>query len=155
MISTFQISPSYVEELKNILQDLKTNNKSVDHEVDSVNAFQTSNLCFNKQVNEIIYKILEEIDLETEFYYRWFHMIDYDAHGYQKGHDHSATEDMSYILYLTSCSSGGETVFNINGENVAVRPQQGRLVLFPSSIWHCAQPTVEKKKVAVGALKRY
>ena len=155
MLKEYTIDSDIVQQLIDLLAVLKDQNEIVNHEVDSVNAFQTNNLCYDNRANELIYKILRGIGLDEKYYYSWFHMIDYDTHGHQRPHNHQRSEDMSYILYLTDCEKGGETVFVLNGQETKVFPVKGKLVLFDSILWHYANPTVEKKKVAVGALREY
>ena len=84
--------------------------------------------------------------------YRWFHMIDYNESGLQKGHDHDKTEDYSFILYLTTCKDGGETVFKKDDKTIEIKPEKNKLVFFDAKIWHEGNSTIDHKKVAVGAL---
>ena len=62
------------------------------------------------------------------------------------------TEDYSFVLYLQD-SENGHTCFEIDNKIVKVKPEKGKLVFFPSDIWHWGEKSSGKKKIAVGALK--
>mmetsp|Transcript_109858 Transcript_109858/g.342421 ORF Transcript_109858/g.342421 Transcript_109858/m.342421 type:complete len:106 (+) Transcript_109858:223-540(+) len=67
----------------------------------------------------------------------------------------------TFILYLTDCSEGGETVLLERMEDAedavlaVVRPRRGRLLLFPHKCPHLARPTVEVPKLLLrGEMRR-
>ena len=118
----------------------------------TVGGTQTDNLCRDADFQDVIKEILQYLP-ESDYFYRWFHFIDYEKHGWQKGHDHKRTETATYILYLSTCENGGKTFFKMdNGEVISVKPEKNKLVIFPAHIYHWAEETIDKKIVAVGAL---
>ena len=113
---------------------------------------QTENLCGYKNVDEVITKILININ-HTELTCKHLHMISYNEGGMQEVHGHAKTETHSFVLYLSTCEDGGETVFiDETGNEVSVPPKRGSLLLFDSRILHYGKPTKSKKKVVVAAL---
>lgn len=119
----------------------------------SQNAEQTNNLSRNLYLTPILKDIINHINFERTLSYRWFHMIAYNTNGYQQKHNHSATEDYSYILYLESCSVGGETFFELPDNSVkGIQPIKNKLIFFPSHLTHWGGQVFDSKKVAVGAL---
>jgi len=119
---------------------------------DSMNASQTDNLCQNETINLYLDQILKLLKLDKTFYHRWFHMIDYDTFGSQNPHDHSKTEDYSYIIYLNTCK-GGSTWFLSDDKTIEVIPEKNKLILFKSNLFHWSSGVIDNKRVAVGALK--
>ena len=152
MIHINIVDPTITDRLGSILFELEIKNKGVTpNSTCTINGFQTNNLCYEPYIKDELEKLLEYLP-NKDLKYRWFHMINYKDHGYQDAHEHSKTEDYSYILYLTDCNEGGETLF-INGEDsVTIKPEKNKLVFFPSNIWHKGNATIDNKKVAVGAL---
>ena len=140
------------DRLNSILFDLEAKNEGLPpNSTCTINGFQTDNLCYEPYIQDELKKLLEYLP-NRDLKYRWFHMINYKDHGYQDAHDHSKTEDYSYILYLTDCDKGGETIF-INGEeSLAIKPEKNKLVFFPANLWHKGNATIDNKKVAVRAL---
>ena len=152
MIHINTVDPIITDRLSSILFDLESNNKgSPSNSTCTVNGFQTENLCYEPYIQKDLEKLLEYIP-NKDLKYKWFHMINYKNHGYQSVHNHSKTEDYSYILYLTDCNEGGETLFTNGKESVAVKPEKNKLVFFPANLWHKGNATIDNKKVAVGAL---
>lgn len=154
MIKEIYISENTTDLLVKILDSLVENKLVIPYNSSaSQNAEQTNNLCKNQFMLPILRNISNEINFEKQLYYRWFHMISYDHLGYQQKHDHSATEDFSFILYLKSCDRGGETFFELpNGEIKSVKPIKNKLIFFPSHLTHWGGEVINEKKVAVGAL---
>ena len=152
MIKTALVDHKITEHLIKILSNLELKNEGLPpNSTCTINGFQTDNLCYEPYIKDELEKLLEYLP-NKDLKYRWFHMINYKNHGYQDAHEHSKTEDYSYILYLTDCNEGGETLF-INGEeSVAIKPEKNKLVFFPANLWHKGNPTIDNKKVAVGAL---
>lgn len=152
MIHINTVDHTLTDRLDSILFELEAKNEGrPPNSTYTINGFQTKNLCFEPYVQNEIKEVLNYLPIK-DLKYRWFHMIHYKDHGYQEAHDHSKTEDYSYILYLTDCNEGGETLF-INGEeSVAIKPEKNKLVFFPSNLWHKGNATIDNKKVAVGAL---
>ena len=81
------------------------------------------------------------------------HLIQYYKGGLQNAHDHFATEDYSFILYLNDAD--GDTKFHVRDEIINSRPEKGKLLIFDSFIWHSGEVSNEGKRVAVGALRVY
>jgi len=152
MIQQFIIRKEITDYLLFVLDQLKTNNIGIKPNSScTVNGFQTNNIseipCMQETLNDIL-KYLPIKDLK----YKWFHMIDYDKNGSQKAHDHIKTEDFSFILYLTDCENGGETIFHLNNKLIEIKPKNNKLIFFPSNLLHEGNATIDHKKVAVGAL---
>jgi hypothetical protein len=153
----YKISDEICDRLEKILDQLKKNKLGYDLDsksrINSRKAFQTDQL-FTVQMEPIFNQIISEIGLTEYVIHDAFHMIDYKKGGYQKGHDHSVSLcEYSYVLYLTSCSQGGETVFKKGCLKIEVPPEKGTLVLFSREEFHYGRPTKDKKKVAVGSFK--
>jgi hypothetical protein len=142
------------KELLNYFDNIKNDSTKLVKELTyTVGGIQTGNLCYEENIQEQLYQILKIIG-ENNLRYRWFHMIDYNEKGgYQEIHNHERTEDYSYILYLTTCNNGGKTFF-IKKDNttISIKPEKNKLVFFPSDIYHWAEETIDRKKIAVGAL---
>lgn len=152
MIKEFLINEKITNYLLFVLEQLKINNiGEIYNSTCTINGFQTNNIfdvpCMQNTLNNIL-SYLPENNLK----YTWFHMIDYDKNGFQKKHSHEQTEDFSFILYLTDCKNGGETIFETIKGNIEIKPQKNKLIFFPSNLWHLGNPTIDNKKVAVGAL---
>ena len=153
MVFTVFVEDNITDELINILEHLKNTNDGVDLNVTcTINGFQTNNICEELYMKKILNSLLEYLP-RKDLNYRWFHMIDYNKNGSQKKHDHSKTEDFSFILYLSDCKNGGETLFETAKKNIKVKPEKNKLIFFPSNLWHEGLETIDRKKVAVGALK--
>lgn len=154
MIKEIYIPENITDYLTKVLDNLVYNQLVIPYNSSaSQNAEQTNNLCKNQFLIPVLRNIINLINFEKQLYYRWFHMISYNYQGYQQKHDHSATEDYSYILYLKSCSTGGETFFEMpEGKIIGVTPEKNKLIFFPSHLTHWGGQVVDIKKVAVGAL---
>lgn len=154
MIKEIYIEESITDSLVKVLDNLVYNRLVIPFNSSaSQDAEQTNNLSRNQYLNPILRNIIDEINFEKALYYRWFHMISYNHQGYQQKHDHKDTEDYSYILYLNSCTTGGETFFEMPNEKiVCVTPVKNKLIFFPSHFTHWGGRVVDSKKVAVGAL---
>jgi hypothetical protein len=90
----------------------------------------------------------------TELEIDWLHFIEYFGGGEQMGHTHVNNEDYSFILYLNDCSDGA-TIFYGPDPSISpleVLPKKGKLVIFPSYIYHKAKVTNSNKKILVGSL---
>ena len=120
------------------------------------NGLQTNTIHENSRYKTLLDDLL--ISLPNEFHsykYRWFHLIDYKRGGWQEQHDHSRTEDFSFIVYLTTCASGGKTFFHISDSTTLVcSPVRGTMIAFPATVTHWGEEVVDPKQVAVGALIR-
>ena len=152
MIHINIVDPTITDRLNSILFELEDKNEGIEPNSScTINGFQTKNLCYEPYIKDELEKLLSCLPVK-DLKHRWFHMINYKDHGYQEAHDHSKTENYSYILYLTDCNEGGETVF-INGEeSVAIKPEKNKIVFFPANLWHKGNATINNKKVAVGEL---
>jgi hypothetical protein len=118
------------------------------------NGFQTNALHDNESYKSVLNALLFYVPDGHNFYYRWFHLIDYNKQGKQLKHNHARTEDCSFIVYLDTCEKGGETVFEVPSEPLFVSKSiRGKLIFFPSHLNHWGEEVMDRKKVAVGALK--
>lgn len=116
--------------------------------------FQTQNLCKKEEYRSMFDRLLEFSSPElAPLTCKWVHMIDYSIGGWQDEHDHSATEEYSFILYLTSCLRGGRTIFILpNDKSYEITPEEGKIVFFPSTLRHLGEKVIDPKRVVVGAL---
>ena len=148
------IRDALVNALENIL-DIEKNNKNGSYSgTCTVNGFQTNAVHENETYKNILKELLSYIPDGNKFYYRWFHLIDYNKFGRQEKHNHEKTEDYSFIVYLNTCSEGGETVFETpNAPLFISKPIKNKLLCFPSYLNHYGEPVIESKKIAVGGLK--
>ena len=128
-------------------------NNAVSPSVCSENAYHTGNifsfdncLHFKNKLKKYTKYKGKNLDL---FHIHLIHFYDL---GYERAHDHKNTEDYSFVLYLQD-SENGHTCFEIDDKIVKVKPEKGKLVFFPSDIWHWGEKSSGKKKIAVGALK--
>jgi hypothetical protein len=152
MIKEFTIDEKITDYLLIVLDQLKINNFGVDTNFCcTVKGFQTNNICEMPFMQETLNEILNYLPIKN-LKYRWFHMIDYEKHGLQIKHNHETTEDFSYVLYLTDCEQGGNTVFYENDKKISIKPQKNKLIFFESKLLHEGNETIDNKKVAVGAL---
>jgi hypothetical protein len=144
-LEEFQISNGVVDDLLATLEIFKEKNLAEAAKC-TKKGFQTMNILNFKTPKEISRRILKEINKDLTLFH--MHLIHYFSGGEQISHDHSATEDYSFILYLND--SDGNTVFENIGE---ITPKKGKLVFFKSDISHLGKPSFDQKKIAVGALK--
>jgi len=134
------------------LDELKNKKDGIPYNVSfTKNGFQTNNLCNDVSIKDVLREILNYLPYPNDYQYRWFHMIDYEQGGSQEAHDHTRTENYSYVLYLSSCNHGGETCFKLQHE-LQIKPEKNTLIFFPATILHWGATTIDRKKVAVGAL---
>lgn len=147
-----KIPNTIVDVLLQLLQGLKETGLGVEHETASRNAFQSRDLSSFPLLKPLLQQVIENIPESNLLTHRWFHLIDYNQGGYQEPHDHKMTEKYSYIIYLTDCENGGETFFKVKDEIIKIKPEKNKLIFFPADIIHWGSETVDKKKVAVGAL---
>ena len=153
MIQEFVIRENITDYLLLVLNQLKINNIGIDPNSScTINGFQTNNISEIPDMQNTLNDILEYLPVKN-LKYRWFHLIDYDKNGHQNRHDHKRTEDFSFILYLTDCENGGETIFYEKEDIVTIKPKKNKLVFFNADLWHKGNATIDHKKVAVGALK--
>tara|TARA_E500000318_G_C3436237_1_gene163173 strand:- start:38 stop:499 length:462 start_codon:yes stop_codon:yes gene_type:complete len=144
-IEEFKISDQTVDDLLETLEIFKQKNISVS-DTCTKNGFQTSNILEYEAPKELSRRIMKEINKNLNLFH--IHLIDYFNKGYQTPHNHEKTEDFSFILYLND--SDGNTVF----ENIdEISPKKGKLIFFKSNIWHFSKPSLQEKKIAVGAFK--
>jgi hypothetical protein len=148
-----KVEEDIVCELERILNEEKVAGRQFKKCV-TVNGFQTNTMHDNETCKPILDTLLSYVPDGQNFYYIWFHLIDYDEQGKQLKHNHAATEDYSFIVYLTTCKEGGKTFFEVPNEPPFVsEPVRGKLLFFPSYLDHWGEEVIEHKKVAVGALK--
>ena len=147
-LEEYKISDELVNDFLTTLDILKDNNYRTDAKTWTINGFQTDNILNLKTTHELAKNLLKEIKKDLDLF--WIHLIEYNQAGAQTAHDHSKTEDYSFILYLND--SDGNTVFENLGE---ITPQKGKLVFFNSDITHFGKPSMKGKKIAVGALKKH
>ena len=149
-----QIEEDLVLKLEKILELEKNNGNGFYSGSCTVNGFQTNAVHNNENYRSVLDALLSHLPNGKNFYYRWFHLIDYDKFGRQEKHNHKQTEDYSFIVYLNTCKEGGETIFEIPNEPLFVSKSiRGKLIFFPSHLDHWGEEVISRKKVAVGALK--
>jgi hypothetical protein len=121
----------------------------------TVNGWHSSyNLLDHNGFQEIAENIVSLFPNGNEiFKCSFLQFVEYYDGGWCKEHDHSRTEDYSFIVYLNTTTSGGKTIFFADGVVVAHRPIKGKVVFFPSRFKHLAEPNVGNKIVFVGALQ--
>jgi hypothetical protein len=147
-----QIADSTVD-LLNTYLDLQIKNKNRALVKHTIKGFQTPNLMEDPVLDPVLEDLLSYIPTEYgRLGYYWFHMIDYKTSGSQSQHNHSDTERYSFIVYLSDCEMGGETVFLHSGKTIKITPKQGTMIFFPAELEHYGATTVSRKRVAVGAL---
>ena len=146
------VSNQTIDQLNQYL-DLQINLKNSAKVQHTINGFQTPNIMNDTELDDILYELLSQIPKEYgRLGYYWFHMIDYDKSGSQTQHNHRDTERYSFIVYLSDCKKGGETVFLHEGKEIKLAPKKGTMVFFPAELDHYGSKTFSKKRVAVGAL---
>ena len=84
----------------------------------------------------------------------YLHMIEYRGNGSQDLHCHVDVEDFGFIIYLNDCPDGGTLFYSNNPHELPfnVLPQKGKLVIFPSYLYHEGLETNSNKKVLVGGI---
>jgi|TARA_E500000318_G_C3563138_1_gene214450 hypothetical protein len=127
-------------------------NRSLRSDSCCVNGYHTGNILIFKSTHELLNEILETIPYKDCILHH-VHLIHFYESGYEKAHDHQATEDFSFILYLSD-SEDGYTCFKLKEQIFKVKPEKGKIIFFPSNIWHWGDPSSGNKKIAVGALNK-
>lgn len=154
-ITFHQIPSSIVDHMNYVLDYLQSNNIGVEYNSTyTVDSFQTEVLIHqSEEFDEVLDNVLKSISFDDKFETTNFHMIHYTSGGYQQKHIHEES-NYSYILYLNDCNSG-ETIFYFDDGNVRVKPQKGKLILFPADSLHEAEVVKDGdiKRVAVGSLE--
>jgi hypothetical protein len=111
--------------------------------------FQTENIIsfFSKD-------LLKEIVPFFNFFKNIFHIhyILYNKNGYQGKHNHSKTENFSFILYLNNAT--GNTDFFIGDYVYSVKPIKNKLIVFSSEIFHLGNKVKTTKQILVGAIEK-
>lgn len=125
-----------------------TKNKTVH----SVNAFHTGNILQFEKFKKYAQLIKPHIPYTQKLNIFHIHLLHFYNKGYEGAHDHQTTEDFSFIAYLQN-SEDGHTCFKINNDIIKIKPEKGKLIFFPSNIWHWGEASSGNKKLAVGALK--
>ena len=140
------IQKDITEEFIKILNEFKSLKLDVSFGTATKNGFQTPNiLSYNKYKK--LKNVMQNI-MPKKYDLFHIHLIEYFKNGYQKGHNHKNTEKYSFILYLNDCDTG-HTVFN---NDIKIKPEKNKLVLFDSDIWHYGEVCLTNKQVAVGAM---
>ena len=82
------------------------------------------------------------------------HLIEYKENGSQILHTHIYDEDFGFILYLNDCPDGSTFFYPNNPQEspLNVVPKQGKLIIFPSYLYHEGLETNSNKKVLVGGI---
>jgi hypothetical protein len=99
-------------------------------------------------------KLVSKYISYTNFSILYLHLIEYNQEGSQNLHNHFNREDFGFILYLNDCPDGS-TIFYSNHPHESplnVFPKKGKLVIFPSYLYHEGLETNNNKKVLVGAI---
>lgn len=150
-----KVSEEHIKNLENILNfEKKVGNGVLFNSSCTKYGFQTNTVHENLKYQQTLKELLLYLPVGFQnLKYRWFHLIDYEKGGWQEGHDHSTTEDFSFIVYLTTCNSGGKTMFRISeSTTLTCSPTRGNMVVFPATMWHWGEKVIDLKQIAVGAL---
>lgn len=140
-------------QILDLFKDLRPDlNRSLRSDSCCVNGYHSGNILIFKSTHELVKEIIGEIPYEDCILHH-VHLIHFYESGYEKAHDHQATEDFSFILYLSN-SEDGNTCFQLEKETYKVKPEKGKIIFFPSNIWHWGEPSSGNKKIAVGALNK-
>jgi hypothetical protein len=103
----------------------------------AVNGFHTGNIFQFEKFKKYAKLIEPHIPYTQKLNLFHIHLIHFYNKGYEGAHDHQNTEDF----------------FKINNDIIKIKPEKGKLIFFPSNIWHWGEPSSGNKKIAVGALK--
>ncbi len=120
--------------------------------VHTKNGFHTGNILQFEKFKKYAKLIEPHIPYLQKLDLFHIHLIHFYNKGYEGAHDHAKTEDFSFIAYLQD-SEDGYTCLKINNNVIKIKPEKGKLIFFPSNIWHWGEPSSGNKKIAVGALK--
>ena len=141
-----KIQKDITEEFIKILNEFKILKLDTSLGTCTKNGFQTSNILeYPKYKN--LKNVMQNI-LPKKYDLFHIHLIDYEPGGYQLEHNHTQTEKYSFILYLNNCDTGC-TVFE---NNLKIKPETNKLIVFDADKWHHAEINLSSKKVAVGAM---
>tara|TARA_B100000287_G_scaffold335741_1_gene321323 strand:- start:20 stop:472 length:453 start_codon:yes stop_codon:yes gene_type:complete len=135
---------SYVSsEFIDYLYDLfEKNNRWVEHNI-TTNCYLTDNQIgfipdhFKKEIHEDINDM------------HWLHILKFPPEGKLDWHTHYEFEKISYVLYMDDV---GGTFFKINGEEVFVKSERCKLILFPSEYEHKAETYDRIRYVSAGGI---
>lgn len=151
-----KLSPKSVDKFLETLEYFKKYrpdlNVATTGEVCSVNAYHSGNIFNFKTCLELKKEVEHLIPYKEKTDLFHIHLLHFFDKGYEKPHDHKKTEDYSFVAYLED-SEDGNTCFQMKDEVVKIKPEKGKIVFFPSDIWHWGEPSSGNKKLAVGALK--
>ena len=133
-------------------EKLSDYDQTKNNNVSSVNAFHSGNILQFKKFKKYAKLIEPHIPYFQKLNLFHIHLLHFYNNGFEKPHDHKKTEDFSFIAYLQN-SDDGYTCLKINNNIIKIKPEKGKLIFFPSNIWHWGEPSSGNKKIAVGALK--
>ena len=131
-LEEYKISDELVNDFLTTLDILKDNNYRTDAKTWTINGFQTDNILNLKTTHELAKNLLKEIKKDLDLF--WIHLIEYNQAGAQTAHDHSKTEDYSFILYLNDCDKNAKTVIVDDKDKIikTITPQKYKGICFDS-----------------------
>lgn len=124
--------------------------------------------CLPKEMDSLLKVVTREclrdylkdynLEVDKEFVYVSTDILSQDRGGFSESHFDDAhlgentmgyTRDLTVLLYLSSVEQGGELLFNEQG--FTVKPEAGKVVIFPASITHphLTLPCDEERYVAI------
>jgi hypothetical protein len=105
---------------------------------------------FIPAINKLTSEYIDYIDIRILY----SHLIEYKQEGSQMLHCHVDREDFGFILYLNDCPDGGTLFYSNHPQEspLNILPKQGKLVIFPSYLYHEGLLTNSNKKVLVGGI---
>jgi hypothetical protein len=147
----FEIDEYMIDQLSSVLEkETEFDSKNL-----TINGKQTRNVLDKIEVGYIEIPFMQSLSSTDIFRTqpcetKHIHLIHYDTNGYQLPHDHSETEDFSFIVYLND--SDQKTAFYRDGVYMYITPERGKGIVFDSKLLHWSLPGTIEKKVAVGAV---
>lgn len=163
MVYCGYISDVLIDHLYHVLDQFKSTNENEDPEYTcTINGFQTTNTV-KKIDNDLFFREMSPIISDyLRIYYEnqllqysccidHVHIIEYRSGGKQLKHNHAATEDHSFIIYMND--SNGATRIYSDADPVDVSCTRGKIVIFNAAFEHEGLDCLDKKVVAVGAIR--
>ncbi len=160
MIYFGQVSEVLIDHLFKVLENSKQTGHIITEETCTQGGIQTRNIVdkINPELfsNELKHHIEEYMyqHYDNNIQYKCcvdhVHIIDYEAGGSQRIHDHRITEDHSFIIFMNN--SDGKTRIFLD-EPCDVESEYGKLIIFNAAHLHEGLPCSNKRVIAVGAIR--
>ena len=164
-ILTFDITDSSMQKIQKIFNKCYEDSTFIGKEIEidvctrggvqTLNAIKFIDSSVISEITEIINQyIMQYYDGRLkyfDFFIDYIHFISYKNDGYQLGHTHYSTEDISFIVYLND----SDAVTRIYCENGCkeIKSVKNKLVIFDPSLYHEATKCSNERKVMVGAVR--